>query len=170
MNHELVDIEIDLLDAHPANSNVMPDEAFVKLRGHLKRTGRYPPVIVRPTGGGRYQLLDGHHRVKALRELDQSRVHCLVWEADDDEALLLMATLNRLQGRDDPRKRAALLDQLASRFEAKDLASRLPESTEKLKRLLELNAGPLPIRNRRGLKTCRWRFTSSSSRTRNGVL
>lgn len=142
------ELPIDRLHAHPSNSNAMPAALFAKLKAHLAATSRYPPVIVRPHGEG-YQVLDGHHRVKALRELQRSAVRCDVWEVDDAAALLLLATLNRLEGRDDPRRRAALLGQLRSaqdgqsEGEARDafkrLARLLPEDGTKLRSLLRLN-------------------------------
>ena len=38
---------------------------------------------------------------EALRRLGRASARCEVWAVDDDEAMLLLATLNRLQGRDD---------------------------------------------------------------------
>ncbi|MEM6457880.1 MAG: ParB/RepB/Spo0J family partition protein [Planctomycetota bacterium] len=135
---EIVSIPIDRLRPHPRNSNVMPPDRFKKLVTHLETTGRYPPIVVRPLGD-EYQVLDGHHRVQALQQLDRPTARCDVWDVDDDGALLLLATLNRLEGRDDPRKRAALLGELSGRFDAKSLPERLPEDAGRLKKLLRLN-------------------------------
>lgn len=143
-------IPLACLRAHPANSNVMPEALLAKLTAHIGDTGRYPPVIVRPLNEphepGHYQILDGHHRVEAIKRLGHEAAHCVVWEANDDEALLLLATLNRLQGQDDPRKRAALIDTLTQRHDARELAKRLPERLDQLKKLLEINARPLTPR------------------------
>ena len=69
-------IPLDDLLAHPLNSNVMPPDLQAKLRVHIKRTGRYPFLVVRPHpgGGGKYQVLDGHHRVAILRDLGHSEL------------------------------------------------------------------------------------------------
>ncbi|NJL30774.1 MAG: ParB N-terminal domain-containing protein [Phycisphaerales bacterium] len=116
----LMELPMAHLHAHPRNSNRMAPELLDKLKLHLQRSDRYPPIIVRPypqanlangeTAQGHYQLLDGHHRVRALRELGRTTARCVVWEVDDAQALELLATLNRLQGKDDPRARAALVD------------------------------------------------------------
>lgn len=151
------DIPITQLEAHPLNSNVMPVDLFNKLRTHIKRTGRYPPVIVRmlrPQIGDdlpRYQLLDGHHRVLALRKLGKTHARCVVWQVDDDEAALLLATLNRLQGRDDPLRRAKLIHELAQRFGDGRWQRLLPERQAQLDHLRALHqpapppAGPQPL-------------------------
>lgn len=132
---------MDRLDAHPANSNVMPRALIDKLADEIGRTGLYPPIIVRPIGE-RYQILDGHHRVAVLRQLGHTQVQAVVWQADDDQALLLLATLNRLSGSDDPRKRAALVAELGRSFDLSELARRLPEDRAKVRKLLELHAAP----------------------------
>ena len=64
-------VPLDDLVAHPLNSNVMSEDLQAKLRTHIKRTGRYPFLVVRPHPDepGKFQVLDGHHRVAILREL-----------------------------------------------------------------------------------------------------
>lgn len=134
-------IPIDHLEAHPANSNVMPKALVDKLANEIKRTGLYPPIIVRPVGE-RYQVLDGHHRVSVLRELGHDRVQAVVWDVNDEQALLLLATLNRLSGSDDPRRRASLVVELSRTIETSELVKRLPENAEKVRQLIKLHAAP----------------------------
>lgn len=140
---EIQDLPIDALAAHPLNSNVMSPRLFAKLKAALERGGPYPPVIVRPLGE-RYQLLDGHHRVRALRELGRATVRGVVWDVDEDQALVLLATLNRLSGEDDPRKRGQVVAALRERHDWAELADRLPERVEQLKALLSKVAAPPP--------------------------
>ncbi|MEM9560843.1 MAG: ParB/RepB/Spo0J family partition protein [Planctomycetota bacterium] len=131
------------LRAHPANSNTMPAKRLAKLAAHIGRTGRYPPVIVRPLGDA-YQVLDGHHRVKALTQLGHDTAQCEVWDVDDREALILLATLNRLEGGDDPRKRGALVSALRGQVGLPALAKLLPEDTGRLRALSALHDAPPP--------------------------
>jgi hypothetical protein len=125
----------------------MPERLIVKLAEHIEKTNRYPPLIVRQLpvdttedDAPVYQLLDGHHRVEALKRLGRTSAECVVWQADDHEALLLLATLNRLQGQDDPKRRAGLVSALVDRHDTKTLTNLLPERAEQLKKLLEINA------------------------------
>ncbi|QDU35569.1 ParB-like nuclease domain protein [Poriferisphaera corsica] len=189
-------IRLARLVAHPLNSNVMDGEKFEKLKGHMDRTGKYPPIIVRvlndrrlgckhPSTGGTglvkdvsiegldngvlcdefgaemevtaddlagepgridgrtYEILDGHHRVEAIRALGWKSAACVVWDVDDDEALTLLATLNRLSGEDDVLKRGQLVKSIAERMgEGADLrgklAALLPENREGVSKLLEV--------------------------------
>ncbi|MEM9915898.1 MAG: ParB/RepB/Spo0J family partition protein [Planctomycetota bacterium] len=148
------ELAIDRLHPHPQNSNVMPEALLAKLANHVEQTDRYPPVIVRPLpveessvsdSAGHYQILDGHHRVEALRRIGRVSARCVVWDVDDAEALLLLAMLNRLQGQDDPRKRAALVGRLHEHLDVKTLVAKLPEDGDRLRKLMRLNDGlPTP--------------------------
>jgi len=143
---QLESIEMDRLIEHPDNANVMSDEATAKLLNHIERTGCYEPLVVRPHPelAGRFQIINGHHRKAVLTKLGHRRADCLVWDVSDDETLMLLATLNRLRGRDDLRRRARLLKSLSERYAGHRLARGLPETRKQLDRLLELNRPPSP--------------------------
>ena len=130
---------VDLTDLipHPLNANVMPEDLREKLKAHIKRTGRTPFVVVRPhpNEAGKYQILDGHHRVSILRELGHTEARCDLWDVSDREANLLLATLNRLEGQDEPIRRAQLLHELLGEMSLDDLAGLLPETDRQLEEL-----------------------------------
>lgn len=130
-------VPLDDLIAHPLNANVMPDDLREKLKAHIKRSGRYPFLVVRPHPDepGKYQVLDGHHRVQVLRDLGHSDARCDVWEVNDREATMLLATLNRLQGQDLPIRRAQLIHELLGEMNLEDLAGLLPETDKQLEEL-----------------------------------
>ncbi len=133
-------VPLDDLIPHPLNSNVMTGEMREKLKAHIKRTGRTPFIVVRPHPDkpGKYQILDGHHRVEILRDLGHTEARCDVWEVSDREAKLLLATLNRLEGQDQPMRRAQLIHELLGEMRLDDLAGLLPESDRQLEELHSL--------------------------------
>jgi hypothetical protein len=174
-------IPLAALEAHPENSNRMPAHLLAKLKAHIRRTGLYEPLIVRPlesevcespvancesNGAARdehagdlasaapaanptYQLLNGHHRAECLRQLGHTHARCDVWLVNDQDARLLLATLNRLEGRDDPAARGRLLANLAAGpsgdnggMSREDLARLLPEPPDAIERLLALAQPP----------------------------
>lgn len=130
-------IPLDQLVAHPLNANTMPEELRAKLAAHIKRTKRYPFIVVRPHPDepGTFQILDGHHRVEILRELGHTEARCDIWQVDDREAKLLLATLNRLEGQDVPIRRAQLIHELLGEMNLGDLAGLLPETDKQLEEL-----------------------------------
>ena len=95
-------VPIDCLEPHPENANRMLPGLLEKLKSHIRRTGRYEPLVVRPMGraqakaqcGGendrpqsgrlerrapsesRYQILNGHHRAEVLKALGHTRARC----------------------------------------------------------------------------------------------
>lgn len=133
-------IRLENLFPHPFNANVMPDDFRQKLKAHIKRTGRYPFLVVRPhpEKEKKFQVLDGHHRVSILRELGYEQARCDVWNVNDREATLLLATLNRLEGQDIPIKRAQLIHELLGEMNADDLSGLIPESDKQIEELHSL--------------------------------
>ncbi|TVQ53438.1 MAG: hypothetical protein EA377_07955 [Phycisphaerales bacterium] len=143
-------IPLDRLVPHPDNANRMTSGDRAKLMAHVRETGRYPAIIVRPhpdpNRDGDYQVLDGHHRLEVLRELGYERANCEVWDVTDDQATLLLLTLNRLRGEDDPEKRGALIQRLAQKQDVRDLLDRLPDPPARVEKLLDLHAGAPAVR------------------------
>ncbi len=133
-------IALTQLDKDSRNANVCREETLQKLERHIAQTGLYPPLIVRPNpdDSKRFILIDGHHRLKVLRAVGKTEADCIVWDVDDIQAQLYLATLNRLRGEDNPRKRAELLDSLCQSFKIKDLAPLLPETPAEIEDLLTL--------------------------------
>jgi ParB-like chromosome segregation protein Spo0J len=146
MIQQIQKIPIEKLRAHPDNPNRMSKETFTKLVRNIERTGRYEPIVVRQKGD-LWQIINGHHRVKALRQLGYKTADCLVWDVDDHEAGILLATLNRLGGTDALDKKLALLKQLNERMQSRELAKLLPQTARQIERLtnLKLPAAPAAI-------------------------
>jgi ParB-like chromosome segregation protein Spo0J len=130
-------VPLDDLLPHPLNANTMAPDLREKLKAHIRQSGRYPHVIVRPhpEQPGRFEILDGHHRVGVLRELGYRECCCDIWMVSDKEAKVLLATLNRLQGQDQPLKRAQLIHELLGEMSMDDLAGLLPETDKQLEEL-----------------------------------
>lgn len=150
MTQQIQKIPIDKLVAHPSNPNRMSSGTFAKLVRNIERTGRYEPIIVRSKGTA-YEIINGHHRAKALRQLGFETADCLIWDVDDHEADILLATLNRLGGTDVLEKKLALLKRLNRKTKATELARLLPQNARQIERLrnLKLPAAPANI-NRAG--------------------
>jgi len=143
MNHvKIQEIRAELLVEHPENSNFMNAETARKLRRHIERTGRYEPLTVRPHPGedGKFQVINGHNRLRALRALNYQTVSCIVWSLDDDQTRLYLATLNRLSGKEIPERRAALLDNLLHAFGQDELAALLPDDRKQIDELRRISS------------------------------
>ena len=144
MTTQLVTIRIERLLPHPANANRMSKATFGKLCRHIEKSGRYEPPVVRPHPQRKdcFEILNGCHRIKALAQLGAENVQCVVWDVDDAQALVLLATLNRLCGSDEPNLKAELFKGLAERFDTKALSKLLTESRRGIERLCAMPAVP----------------------------
>lgn len=135
------DIPLPILMPHPENSNFMDAETTKKLRRHIERTGRYEPLTVRPhpSEEGKFQVINGHNRLRVLRTLNYQTAHCVVWNLDDDQTRLYLATFNRLSGSDVPERRAALLENLLTSFDINELTALLPDGRKQIEALKRLS-------------------------------
>jgi hypothetical protein len=154
MTNQVQSIALERLIAHPDNPNRMSKTNFAKLVRNIERTGRYEPLVVRPCPQKNchsctsrnpdddriscFQIINGHHRCQALRELGYKTADAIVWDIDDQDADVLLATLNRLGGSDILEKKLALLKRLNQRMEVGKLAKLLPLRAGQIERLTEL--------------------------------
>ncbi len=143
MLNQVQSIALDKLVAHPDNPNRMSKAKFAKLIRNIERTGRYEPLVVRPCPRKPdcFQIINGHHRWQALRELGYKTAEALVWDVNDQDTDILLATLNRLGGSDVLDKKLTLLKRLnKSAFDGRTakLAKLLPQTSNQIKRLTEL--------------------------------
>jgi len=133
-------VPIEKLVDHPDNPNRMSKGNFAKLVRNIERTGRYEPLIVRPKGDA-FEIINGRHRRRALRELGYETVDVVIWDIDDEQADVLLATLNRLGGSNVLEKKLALLSRMNERTKARDLAKLLPHTARQIQRLVQVHSG-----------------------------
>ena len=138
MVNSIQSIELGELIGHPDNPNRQSKANFAKLKRNIKETGRYEPLVVRlhPTMENRFEIINGHHRSKALFELGYERADCVVWEVDDQEVDILLATLNRLGGSDELVRKLALLKRLNKKVKSAELGKLLPQTARQIEQLV----------------------------------
>ena len=72
----------------------MDAEALGALAESVRAQGLIQPVVVRPLGEGRYELIAGERRWRAARAAGLATVPALVRETDDRESLILALVEN----------------------------------------------------------------------------
>jgi len=148
MTNLIKSIPLERLDAHPDNPNEQSRVNFGKLVRNIERTGRYEPLIVRPSPdkAGFFQIINGHHRCHALMRLGYEAAECIVWDIDDKQTDILLATLNRLGGSDNLGKKLKLLKRLNERFSGGELAKLIPQTQKQIERLANLKVPSSPAK------------------------
>jgi ParB/RepB/Spo0J family partition protein len=139
-------VRLDKLIAHPGNPNRQSRANFGKLVRNIERTGRYEPIVVRPHPQRKecFQIINGEHRYRALAKLGQKTADCVVWDIDDEQTDILLATLNRLCGSDELGKKLELLKRLNKRMKSSELAKLLPQRAKQIERLTNLKMPSRP--------------------------
>ena len=139
---EILRVRLERLRENAGNPNRMSAGNFHKLVRNIERTGRYEPIVVRPCGKEEecFEIINGHHRAKALRELGYRKADCVVWEVDDEETEILLATLNRLGGTDIVSKKRELLRRLNESLAAAEMARIMPLTKRQIERLINFTA------------------------------
>lgn len=95
---------------------VFDREALFSLSESIRRHGILQPPVVRPLGGGMYELIAGERRLRAALLAGMERLPCLVREGGEEESASL-AILENLQRADlDMFEEAAALASLAERY------------------------------------------------------
>ena len=133
-------LPLELLVPNPDNPNRISRTYAKKLRHNIEELGLYETLTVRPDPHleGKYEVLDGHARLKVLAEIGSPNAKCDVWEVTDSQAQLFLAVLNKLKGSDVPELRMNLLFSLLQTWSKEELAGLIPETASYLAKLEKL--------------------------------
>lgn len=95
MTERIEKIKIDSLipfENHPFKERTGEEQA--ELMESIRTTGMLVPVIVRPLLRGKYEIISGHRRVAACKELNIDTVPAIVKELTKEEAVITMVDAN----------------------------------------------------------------------------
>jgi len=140
---DVIDLPLDRLKPAPWNPNAMDAAMTARLRESLDRFGLVENLVVRPIGGGAYEVLNGNQRLPLLRERGLAFAPCVVVDLDEAQARLLGMALNRIQGEDDLSRKAELVKNVLTSVPQADVLSLLPETAGSLAALATLGEGDL---------------------------
>jgi ParB/RepB/Spo0J family partition protein len=135
-----MDLELHQLDRRYETLRTTSRERDSRVLASLTRDGQQLPVVVIASPeAGRYILVDGYKRVRALGKLNEDIVRATCWDLPEDEALLLGRLMRTAEG-ESVLEQAWLVRELQERFELslEDLARRFGRSLSWVSRRLGL--------------------------------
>jgi ParB family chromosome partitioning protein len=145
------EIPVERLDPNPRQPRtVFDEEAMAELVQSVREVGLLQPVVVRPTRGGRYELVMGERRWRAATSAGLTTLPAIVRETADD-VLLRDALLENLHRAElNPLEEAAAYDQLLQDFGCThdELAQRLGRSRPQISNTLRLLRLPPAVQRR----------------------
>ena len=95
-------VELERLELGAFTPRLSFDEGWIReLADDIERNGQLKPILVRPhpTKPGFYQVVDGEHRVRALKLLGRTTVRAEVRRLSDAGAAFLAMRVNELHGK-----------------------------------------------------------------------
>ncbi len=129
---------------------VFDEEALAELVHSVKEIGLLQPVVVRPDGEDRYELIMGERRWRASQEAGLTTIPAIVRETDDGDMLrdALLENLHRSQL--NPLEEAAAYGQLLEDFGCthEELAQRIGRSRPQISNTLRLLKLPPTVQRR----------------------
>jgi ParB family chromosome partitioning protein len=142
-------IQIDRIEPNPDQPRMVFDvDALHELAASIREHGVLQPILVRPLGENRFQLVAGERRWRASREAGLATIPALVEELDDDTALEI-AIIENLQREDlSPLEEAAMYDRMIREhgYSIRKLADKLGKDKGYLENRLRLADAPDEIR------------------------
>ena len=142
-------IALDRIEPNPNQPRTIFDEAaLAELASSIREHGVLQPILVRPLGENRYQLVAGERRWRAAKLAGLTTLHALVEEIDDDTALEI-AIIENLQREDlSPLEEATMYDRMIHEhgYSIRKLADKLGKDKGYLENRLRLADAPEEIR------------------------
>lgn len=135
------ELPLDSITPNPVNPRVVFDaDELEELVGSIKEVGLLQPVVVRPLGNDRYELIMGERRWRASQQAGLDTIPAIVRDTPDDVMLrdALLENLHRSQL--NPLEEAAAYSQLLQDFGAthEELARRIHRSRPQISNTLRL--------------------------------
>lgn len=111
-NIELINVKNILLN--PYNMTAMSNNTYESLKKGISENGFIGAITVRvhPLKKGKYEIIDGEKRFKALKELGEDSIPCIILDYNDINTTINMIKLNREHGYFDKEKTTEVLDDL----------------------------------------------------------
>ncbi len=147
----VLELDVESISLNPRQPRKTVDEGAIReLAASIREHGIIQPVVVRPSGDGRFELVAGERRLRAARVAGLRRIPALV-RAMEDQQSLEVALIENIQREDiSPMDAARAYRRLMDEFDLsqEELASRVGKSRPAIANTLRLLQLPPAIQDR----------------------
>lgn len=91
-------VSVEALVEAPENPNEMTADQMASLIEFMRHEGYLQPLHIRPMDDGKYEIIDGHHRVRAAKELGLTTLPAVVEDIGPEKAMIRRIGLNKHRG------------------------------------------------------------------------
>ena len=97
------EIEIDkiIIPEERARATFTPEQE-AELKASIEQNGFTIPILVRPVAEGKYELIDGEHRIKAVTAMGWTKIPAIITTTDEKRAAVLNFLANTARGTQNP--------------------------------------------------------------------
>lgn len=131
-------IAIEKIEPNTWNPRKMEENSYNALKKSINDKGFKSIILVRKHED-KFQIIDGEHRFKVLKELGNTHIPAIVVEESDKEARIQTLTFN-VQAEDDAIQLSELLKELTTKykFSVEELTERLGKTEDEIESYLNL--------------------------------
>jgi ParB family transcriptional regulator, chromosome partitioning protein len=145
------DLPLDSISPNPRQPrNVFDEESMNELVESIREVGMLQPIVVRPLGGAKFELVMGERRWRAAQQAGLDTIPAIVRETADHNLLrdALLENLHRTQL--NPLEEAAAYQQMLEDFGCtqEELASRIKRSRPQISNTIRLLRLPPTVQRR----------------------
>ena len=112
MPSRIYNLDLAQLVPNDWSAHAMSLTEYKRLVNSIQSIGVLEPFIVRPLGDGKFEIVDGMQRYRALLELKYTTAPCLIKKYTRDQAIFANLASNRLRGKFIPERLASNLNEL----------------------------------------------------------
>jgi ParB family transcriptional regulator, chromosome partitioning protein len=145
------ELPLDSISPNPRQPRtVFDEEAMNELVESIREVGMLQPIVVRPLGGARYELVMGERRWRAAQQAGVDKIPAIVRETADHALLrdALLENLHRVQL--NPLEEAAAYQQMLEEFGCtqEELSNRIKRSRPQISNTIRLLKLPPTVQRR----------------------
>ena len=132
-------VELDKIDLAPWNYKTEDEDKAAALERSLRNNGQILNINIRIKKDKRFEVIDGNHRVVALKNLGAKQ--CIAYnhgEISVEEAEIIALALNENHFENDMLKLAGVVHNLSKHYEPDELANLLPYTQDIIQRMIDL--------------------------------
>lgn len=137
-NYKLVPIE-QLVHAE-WNYKQNSDEMTAKLVANMTRNGQVENLLVRKLKDGKYEVVNGNHRMDALKQIGCTKAVCYdLGTISDEEAYRISIETNETKFAVDQVQLAKLIGDITKAIPVEDLVATFPYNADEIENYLKMN-------------------------------
>ncbi|HEY3705821.1 MAG TPA: ParB/RepB/Spo0J family partition protein [Terracidiphilus sp.] len=145
------EISVDLIDRNPFQTRSRFDDAQLgELAASITANGVVQPVLVRPQGNGRFQLIAGERRWRASMQVGKKTIPAILRQVSDEQAMEITIVENLQRADLNPMEQARAFERLSREFHMtqEQMATRTGKDRTSVANFLRLLKLPAAVQNR----------------------